>query len=110
MNETQLKEYKIKLEHERILIMDEIKQAESPVDFGDDIDHGDEDTDRSEEVGNRMAIAQDLQSRLNEIDVALEKIRTGRYGVCERCEREIEREVLDVDPESRFCKADKTHQ
>jgi RNA polymerase-binding transcription factor len=107
MNETQLKEYKSKLEQERTLITSEIKQAEAPVDFGDDIDHGDEETDRSEEVGNRIAVAQDLQNRLNEIDIALEKIRTGRYGVCEQCGAPIEPEVLDVDPESRFCRKDK---
>lgn len=108
MNETQLKEYKTKLERERILVSDEIKKADEPVSFGDDVDHGEEETDRSEEVGNRMAIAQDLQNRIAEIDIALEKIKNGAYGVCERCGKQIELEVLDVDPESRFCKSDKT--
>ena len=109
MNETQLKEYKTKLERERILVSDEIKKTDEPVSFGDDVDHGEEETDRSEEVGNRMAIAQDLQNRIAEIDIALEKIKNGAYGVCERCEKQIELELLDIDPESRFCKSDKIH-
>lgn len=109
MNDTQLKEYKTKLERERTLIAGEVKQTEKPVDFGDDVDHGEEGTDRSEEVGNRMAIAQDLQNRMAEIDAALEKIKNGKYGICERCGKQIESEVLDIDPESRYCKSDKAH-
>ncbi len=108
MDETQLKEYKTKLERERALVSEEIKQAETPVDFGDDIDHGDEETDQSEEVGNRMAVTQDLRNRIADIDAALEKIRTGKYGICESCGKMIEPEILDVDPESRYCKMDKT--
>ena len=110
MNETQLKEYKTKLEHERALLAGEIKDTEQPVDFGADIDHDDEEIDKTEEEANRRAVAQDLQTRLDAIDNALEKIRTGKYGVCEKCGGQIEHEVLKVDPESRFCKRDKEDQ
>jgi RNA polymerase-binding transcription factor DksA len=104
MNSDRLKEYKIKLEKERILVSGEISRAEKPVDFGSDIDHGDEKADESEEVGNQLAVAEDLKKRLAEIEIALEKIRTGRYGICENCGEPIEEEILDIDPESRYCK------
>lgn len=105
MNESQLNEYKAKLEKERALIVAEIKKEEGPVDFGSDIDHGEEGSDKSEEVGNQLAVANDLKNRLSEIDIALGKIQTGTYGVCEKCGRPIEKEILDVDPESRLCQS-----
>jgi DnaK suppressor protein len=104
MNQDQLKEYKARLEKERTMIAAEIAQDEKPVDFGSDIDHNDEATDRSEEVGDRLAAAQGLKERLNEIIIALGKIQSGGYGVCEKCGKPIEDEILRIDPESRFCK------
>jgi DnaK suppressor protein len=104
MNKDQLGEYKTKLEKERMLTVAEIAREEKPVDFGNDIDHGDEATDKVEDMGNQLATAQDLKNRLNEIDIALEKIRSGTYGVCEKCGNSIEHEILAIDPESRFCK------
>ena len=105
MNQNQLKEYKIALEKERVMIAAEIARDEKPVDFGNDIDHDDEATDKSEEVGDQLAAAQELKGRLNEIDIAVGKIQNGTYGVCEKCGKPIEHEILAIDPESRFCKA-----
>jgi RNA polymerase-binding transcription factor DksA len=105
MNQDQLKEYKIKLEKERMMIVTEIAQDEKPVDFGDDIDHGDEASDKSEAVGDQLAAAQALKNRLSEIDIALGKIQNSTYGICEKCGKSIEHEILTIDPESRFCKA-----
>jgi RNA polymerase-binding transcription factor DksA len=105
MNQDQLKEYKTKLEKERMMVTAEIARDEKTVDFGGDIDHGDEDSDKSEAVGDQLAAAQELKSRLNEIDIALGKIQNGIYGVCEKCGKSIEQEILAIDPESRFCKA-----
>jgi DnaK suppressor protein len=105
MNQDQLKEYKIKLEKERAMVAAEITRDEKPVDFGDDVDHEDEATDKSEEIGNQLAAAAELKDRLNEIEIALGKIEGGNYGICEKCGKPIEREILEIDPESRFCKA-----
>jgi DnaK suppressor protein len=104
MNDDQLKEYKGKLEKERAMVNGEITREEKPVDFGSDIDHGDEGSDASEQMGNQMAVANDLKDRLSEIDIALGKIQNGTYGVCEKCGKPIEPEILSIDPESRFCK------
>jgi RNA polymerase-binding transcription factor DksA len=104
MTQEKLKQYKTKLESERRLVSEEIKGTQKPVTFGADVDSFDEKTDEAEEVGNQMAIAQNLKDRLNEIDIALEKIHSGKFGTCERCGNKIEEEILDIDPESRFCK------
>jgi len=87
------------------MVSAEIAGDERPVDFGSDIDHDDEATDKSEEVGNQLAAAQALKDRLNEIDIALGKIKSGSYGICEKCGKPIEHEILAIDPESRFCKS-----
>lgn len=104
MTQEKLAGYKTKLESERRLILEEIKKNEKPTDFGDDIDHGDEDSDATEALGNQLSVAQGLKTRLDDIEVALEKIREGKYGVCEKCGGKIEEEILDIDPESRLCK------
>lgn len=105
MNQEQLKEYKTKLEKERAMVATEVAGDEKPVDFGSDVDHGEEASDKSEEVGNQLAAAEELKGRLNEIDLALARIHNGTYGICEKCGRPIEPEILAIDPESRFCKA-----
>ncbi|MGC9598886.1 MAG: hypothetical protein ABSE18_00695 [Minisyncoccia bacterium] len=104
MEANQLEKYKRELEKERLLLLAEIKQNERPVDFGNETNRPEEETDEVEEIGNQMAVAQDLKNRLAEIDAALAKIYNGKYGACEQCGRTIETAVLDVDPESRFCK------
>ncbi|MDR3581907.1 MAG: TraR/DksA C4-type zinc finger protein [Candidatus Pacebacteria bacterium] len=93
------------MEKERLLLLEEIKQSEKPVDFGEDVDGFEEETDEAEEIGNQLAVAQDLKRRLDEIDVALSKIHSGTYGKCEKCGKEIESEVLDMNPEATLCKA-----
>jgi len=104
MDTKQLDEYKRKLERERTLLLNEIKQNEKPVNFGSDTVRLDEETDETEEIGNQLAIVHDLKNRLEEINAALGKIQSGGYGICEQCGKAIEVTVLDIDPESRFCK------
>jgi len=104
MNQIKIKEYKNKLEREHALISAEIKRNETPTDFGGDTD---DETDETENLGNQLAIVNDLKTRLNEVDIALAKIQSEEYGICEKCGKEIEEAILDTDPESRYCKKDK---
>jgi len=107
MNQEKIKEYKNKLERERILLLDEIKRNEIPTDFGSDLD---DESDETENFGNQLAMVNDLKNRLNEIDIALNKIQSKDYGICEKCGKEIEEEILDTDPESRYCKICKLNE
>ena len=46
---------------------------------------------------------QTYKERLADIDSALKKIKNGKYGVCEKCKKEISLKLLKIDPESRMC-------
>jgi RNA polymerase-binding transcription factor DksA len=51
------------------------------------------------------ALAQQAVHHLAEVDAALERLRTGAYGVCERCGGQIPAERLEVRPVARTCVA-----
>lgn len=104
MDQKHVNEYKNKLESERLLLLAQIEQHEKPVDFGSETETPDEEADQTEEMGNQLAIAQDFKNRLENIDLALSKIHSEKYGICEKCGKPIEQEILDIDPESRMCK------
>jgi len=49
------------------------------------------------------AIITKQQKELAEIDLALDKIKSGTYGICEMCEEPIEKARLEVKVFARFC-------
>lgn len=104
MTKEKIDGYKNKLQQEKTLIIQEIKDLDRLVNFGDDIDHGEEKGDEATVASDHFGEENDLKKNLNEIDAALEKIEAGNYGRCESCGKEIEEEVLVVSPESLFCK------
>jgi DnaK suppressor protein len=103
MNQETISSYKEKLEAEKANLLKDLEKGEAPVDFGSDVDGLDEEADEAEELGNRLAIGQTLRDRIEEIEMALERVAGGSYGLCITCGKEIEKEVLDVIPESEMC-------
>ena len=87
---------KEKLEKELIELND--------VDFGADIDSGEEESDETEELSTNISLRDGFNARLEDIDTALEKLDAGTYGICENCGNEIQNDLLEIDPESRLCK------
>jgi len=59
--------------------------------------------DQVEEYSTRLPIEYSLELRLKNINLALEKVKNGKYGVCEKCGKKISIERLKVCPEARFC-------
>jgi DnaK suppressor protein len=49
------------------------------------------------------AILEQQRKELAEIDLALDKIKHGTYGICEMCEEPIGRARLEVKNFARFC-------
>lgn len=96
--------YKQKLEERKKYLEEEIKKLNVAADFGDDGNPMDEEADESEEYVNQSAVAQDFKKDLVRINDALVKMENGKYGICEKCKGWIEKEILDVEPESAFCK------
>lgn len=56
-----------------------------------------------EEYVTNLPIEYSLETRLKDINLALEKIKTGEYGKCEKCQKSISKERLKIAPEARFC-------
>ena len=63
------------------------------------------DTDVREQVGHDTVEAEikDATRRLGDLKTALELIKKGRYGVCERCGKDIPQARLELVPEARYC-------
>lgn len=63
----------------------------------------DENADEIEEYENTLPIEYELETHLANINAAIEKIKSGKYGICENCGKEIPLERLEAVPEAKFC-------
>ncbi len=104
MTKEELKKIEEKLFLEKSEIEKDLEGMKEKLDFGSDIDHSDEETDETEEFGTYLSIKRTQDARLEQINRALEKIKKGAYGICEKCGQPIEQKILDIDPESLYCK------
>ena len=59
--------------------------------------------DEVQEYEKLLSVEHSLEKRLKDINLAIEKIGKGTYGICEKCEKEIDTERLEACPEARFC-------
>ena len=59
--------------------------------------------DEVEEYLNLLPIEANLELRLRATDSALEKMKKGRYGKCEKCKKPISLDRLKVYPEAWLC-------
>lgn len=57
--------------------------------------------DKLEELEGNNAIANQLETQLSDVKVALERIDAGTYGTCEVCGKPIEKERLEANPAAR---------
>jgi len=62
-----------------------------------------EKADEVEEYDNLLSLEHNLELKLKDVNLALEKIGREKYGICEKCGREIEEERLMVCSEARLC-------
>ena len=108
--------YKTKLEEEKKLLVDELNDLGKVDKTGDweatpeeemtnqEVpDEGDM-AERAEDYEERSMKLNLLETRLGDINKALEKIEGGKYGICEVCGKEIEEDRLEVNPAATTCK------
>jgi DnaK suppressor protein len=57
----------------------------------------------AEGVDEQIAIAQNEEHLLEQVEAALERIEQGTYGTCQNCGRVIARERLDAIPYTPLC-------
>lgn len=59
--------------------------------------------DEVEEYLNRLPLEHILEIRLRDINLALEKIKNKKYGICEKCGKKISQKRIKAHPEARIC-------
>ncbi len=62
-----------------------------------------EEADEVQEYEKLLSVEYSLELRLKDVDSALEKIKKGKYGECEKCGKKISIERLKVCPEAKLC-------
>jgi RNA polymerase-binding transcription factor DksA len=62
-----------------------------------------ENADEVEEYENKLHVEHILETRLGDVNEALEKIRKNSYGICQNCGREIPFERLQANPAAKIC-------
>jgi RNA polymerase-binding transcription factor DksA len=107
MNREDLEKYKRDLESLEKRLEKELKETPSIIDYGDNVDQEEEEADESIAADEQAGIRDEIRSRIEDVRVALNKMDSGKYGICEECGNPIEKEVLNIVPESRLCKTHK---
>lgn len=103
-----------KLEEERerlVALRDEEEETsgldeEQSVSSGELADYDQHPGDAGTETFERtkdLAVQDQLDARLSDVDAALVRIEEGSYGHCEACGKEIEPERLEARPATRYC-------
>jgi RNA polymerase-binding transcription factor DksA len=100
-----LKQYEEKLKALKNRLEKKLSEFAKNPEFGSDVDHFEEEADEAEETANRLDIEEMLKSELEEVENALQRLENNAYGRCENCGNEIDKKLLEINPESRFCKS-----
>ncbi len=59
--------------------------------------------DEVEEYLNRLPVEHSMEIQLQNIDLALAKMKKGTYGKCDKCRKGISIDRLEACPEAQFC-------
>lgn len=104
-----IKKYEEVLKKSETELTKKLGEFKNVTDMGSDTEGEllEEEADEAEELVTNAGEKQILKERLEDVQNGLRKIADGSYGKCEKCGEMIEEEVLDVVPESRFCRAQK---
>jgi len=111
-----LKKIRENLESEKTRIMaelDEILEVGKPSAErreGSPFGKREEEATESMELERRLAQERRINEQLADIENALNKIDSNKYGICENCGKKIEPARLKILPQARLCLSCKTLQ
>lgn len=94
---------KIESELSSIATKDKKLDGDFDVNFPDYGRTPDDNAMEEENYAARVGIEGSLELKLRDVNSALEKIKNGKYGICEKCEKEIEESRLDAIPSATLC-------
>lgn len=111
MDKKIIEELKQRLEKEKIRLEAELKdfaekkngdtwEVKVP-DFGEREASFEKEEDQEEEYEKLLDLEKVLEPQLADVNAALQKIKGGTYGICEKCKNPIELERLKANPEAR---------
>ncbi len=105
LTETELNEFQNKLLKRRTQIEKNLRGTSLELEEMRDLELNDEGdfAAASVEAIIDSAILVQQRKELNEIELALDKIKAGVFGICEMCEEPIGRRRLEVKNFARFC-------
>ena len=63
----------------------------------------DEKADDAQEYDNALSLEYSLELKLKDVNMALDRIKDGTYGTCEKCGGKINEERLSACPEAKNC-------
>ena len=63
----------------------------------------DENADEVAAFVDTLSMGENLKKSLEEVELALQKITRGKYGLCENCGKKIENKRLKILPTARYC-------
>lgn len=91
-----------KLLEERSRLTGEIERLREALKTEVDVDAEEGDPDLIEREKN-VALVSQLERKKEDVEAALRLIEKGKYGICERCGKEIPTERLEVRPDATLC-------
>jgi RNA polymerase-binding protein DksA len=91
-----------KLLEERTRIKGALERLREALKVEVDVDAEEGDPDLIEREKN-VALLTQLEHKLEGVEGALRSIEKGKYGICERCGKEIAPERLEVRPDATLC-------
>lgn len=107
LTEEFIQQQKARLLADKKKSLEEIEQLKKDDPFSDP-DHANDNAAVDNDVRdqdwhqNLEAQINDLEKRIQDIDIALQKIEKGTYGICEKTNRPIPQSRLELVPEARF--------
>ncbi len=113
MNKQDLEYFKKKLNEQKAELEEElasISKRDPNTPGGYDVTSGGIETDSAddneladkfEELQDNAGVVKNLESELEEVKAALDRIETGKYGISEDTGKPIERERLEANPSAR---------
>jgi len=112
MEKSLIEQLKNKLLKEKEKIVEQLKEMTEETTFNKDKvqvkwkEMGSKEEDSAVEVADfqdNISLERNLETNLDKIEKALEKISQGEYGKCEKCSQDIEEERLAAYPEATVC-------
>jgi len=112
MNKKDLELFKNRLEETRKNVESQLSEVAKKSSHGENVyeakfpEFGDTEDENIDEVTtfvDRLSIEENLETQLQEINLALEKTKNNKYGFCESCNKEIEEKRLEALPTARWC-------